>query len=213
MLANQRGRKGKTYTPLLPFDCLTIDIITPGAKTTTGHQHVLVVVDTISRYGWFLPLRSRKTAHVIDTLHKYIFNHWGYPKYLHHDSAGEFTSLEFTRMLASVGVQAHRGTPYNPRSQSVCERLNDTLLNLLRSATLEWLTQWNHVLPYCQLAYNAAFHTALENTPHYIMFGRDANLSYDILFLEGPQPTKTQTDRAKIMAHCLRLSRASILGC
>ena len=68
---------GRTYTPLLSFDCLTIDIMTPGAKSTTGHAHVLVVIDVISRYGWFLPLRNRKTSHVIDTLHKYIFNHWG----------------------------------------------------------------------------------------------------------------------------------------
>ena len=70
---------GKTYTPILPFDCLTIDIVTPGTKTTTGHQHVLVIVDVISRYGWFLPLKNRKTVHVLEQLHKYIFNHWGFP--------------------------------------------------------------------------------------------------------------------------------------
>ena len=204
--------RGTTFLPLYPFDCLVIDLMTPGAPTTRGHKHVLVAVDVVSRYAWFLPVRSRKAKHISDILHKFIFNHWGQPKYLHSDNAGEFSSDYFVKMCAELGIRQHRGTPYNPRSQSVCERLNLTLINMLRAVFLEWQTQWDAALPYCQAAYNNALHSALDSTPHFLMFGRDSNTSYETIFPNDPYDDTDSSQRAKVMAKNLEIARSAILN-
>ena len=201
---------GSTYLPLMPFDCLIIDVVTPGAATTGGHKHVLVAVDAVSRYGFFIPVKNHQAKHLADMMHKFIFNHFGKCRYLHSDQAGEFRSADWSAFLKAAGIRQHMGTPYSPRSQGHVERLNKTLLQLLRSVMIEYPSQWDHLLPFVQAAYNGALHSALGDTPHYLMFGRDANLDLASLHPEGPYDDSDSGRRCQIYAKCLTMARSAI---
>ena len=140
---------GKLYLPVLPFDCLAIDLLSTGRKTSRGNLHILVVLDLVSRYAWFLPAKSREAPHLADLLIKNIFDHWGLPRYLMSDRAGEFTSKHFTKVLEALEIRHHKTIPYNPRGNSAVERINRTLLQLLRGMLVEFTRQWDELLPWC----------------------------------------------------------------
>ena len=203
---------GKGYLPVLPFDCLAIDLVSTGRKTPRGNLYVLVAVDLVSRYAWFLPAKSREAPHLAGLLVKGIFDHWGLPKFLMSDRAGEFTSKHFTSVLKELEVRHHKATPYNPQSNSVVERMNRTLLQLLRGMLVEFNSQWDDLLPWCARCYNGAFHRSINNTPYYLMFMRDARIPYEAILPAVSHDEGTATDMAAKAARCLELARTAIAG-
>ena len=49
------------------------------------------------------------------------------------DNGGEYTSQEFEKYLQENGIKHQTTVPYNPQQNGVAERMNRTLLNMVRS--------------------------------------------------------------------------------
>ena len=66
---------------------------------------------------------------------------------------------------------------------------------------------WAELLPFVQLAHNTAYSSTLEETPHYLMFGRVAVLPVDLI-LGVPATTAPQTrlDYSRRTVNNLQLS-------
>ncbi len=66
------------------------------------------------------------------------------------DNGGEYSSLEFNQYLRQNRIQNQLTTAYTPQQNGVCERMNQTLLDLIRSmlndSTLE-KKFWAEALP------------------------------------------------------------------
>ena len=189
---------GSTFLPILPYDCLSIDLLTPGQKTKGGHKHIMTIVDLVSSYGWFIPVKSRMASHLADVLVSKVFNNFGIPRTVCHDQAGEFTGAVFSDMLKELNIRQHKVVAYNPRSQGVVERLNQTLLQMLRAVYLEYPHQWDTALPMCQTAYNSSYHRSLNNVP------------YSILYPSTPHEDVSLRERVKVAQRILELTRGAI---
>ena len=168
---------GKLYTPYSPMDCLAIDILGVGRKSVKGHKYVLVVVDSVTRYAWATPLRSRETKEIIEKLYANVFATAGTPKYLMHDRAAEFTAAQFKEFLEELNATQKLCSSYTPTANSVCERVNRSVLQLLRSLLFEYDTKhWDELLPMAISFYNCGFHSTLGNSPFFLYYGRDPNV-------------------------------------
>ena len=65
--------QASTMIPLYPFDCLVLDLACPGSPTTRGNAYIMTVMDVVSRYAFFVPVKSRQARHLADRLHQYVF--------------------------------------------------------------------------------------------------------------------------------------------
>jgi hypothetical protein len=63
----------------------------------------------------------------------------------------------------------------------VSERFNGTLKSVLKIWCNEEQDNWDEYLSYALFAYNTSFHTLLQETPYFLMHGRDPKLMSDIL--------------------------------
>ena len=77
-------------------------------------------------------------------------------------------------------------------SNSVNERMNRTLLNMLAKCIDEDQTKWSVKLPYVLLAYRSSVHESTGFTPHYLVFGHEVSLPLDLMY--RPPPSTTPTD-------------------
>ena len=77
------------------------------------------------------------------------------------------------RTLEAFGIRKSRTTPYHPQGDGMVERLNRTLLQMLR-AYVSKSSEWELHLPLVLFAYRSAVHPSTGFSPFELMFGRNA---------------------------------------
>jgi len=67
-------------------------------------------------------------------VHDGFFSRFGYPLQLHTDQGRNFESLLFKELCKLTGILKTRNTPFHPRSNTLTERANRTILQMLRAS-------------------------------------------------------------------------------
>lgn len=92
-------------------------------------------------------------------------------------------------MCALYGIGKSRTTPYHPAGNGRVERMNQTILGMLRSLAREDQERWPESLPELLMAYNNTVHSVTGYSPSYLMFGRYVRALVDVSWGVGSQPT------------------------
>lgn len=85
-------------------------------------------------------------------------------------------------MFKLTGVDHTVTASYNPRCNGLTERMNQTLINMLRKYCATNPTTWHYWLPFVMMCYRTRVHSVTKHTPFKLMFGREHNLfhNYDV---------------------------------
>ena len=87
--------------------------------------------------------------------------------------------------------------PYRPQANGLCERLNRTILNMLRVLLSQNDLEWDYWVPTIQAAINNYFHSSLGDIPHFILYGEDRRLPYELLE-QHPTPVYGDGDYVRL---------------
>ena len=91
-----------------------------------------------------------------------------------------------------------RTAAFRPHGNSVLERAHSTVHNMLAVYRNLSFDNWAELLPFVQLAHNTAYSTTLQETPHFLLFGRAAVLPVDlILGVPSTSAPQNQLDYSK----------------
>ena len=126
---------GDLPTPPHPWHTVGMDLLQLPV-TKREHKYLLVLVDILTRYAAAIPLIDKSARQVTTALKRFILNDrlLGSPVILVSDNGLEFRNNSMTRLLRRHGVKQVCTTPYNPKGNGTTERLNRTLMSLLRGA-------------------------------------------------------------------------------
>ena len=93
------------------------------------------------------------------------------PKSLRSDNGPPFASQEFEGFLEYLAVDHKKGIPYWPQSDSEVERVNKTLLKLIRIAQLQG-KNWKEELQDFLFHHLSTPHTVTSLSPSELLMGR-----------------------------------------
>ena len=97
-------------------------------------------------------------------LHGLVFQR-GVPITLRSDNAPEFVEGIVRELNAYLNIDHIQTGGYNPRGNSICERVNQTIGAMLRKCTDEEYANIMNYLPAMQFAINTTFNSSLNCTP------------------------------------------------
>lgn len=148
-----------------PGELLAVDLMDLG-RTPRGNCALLVAVDLHSKFGYGIPLRSKKSAAVADALERVVFvSSVHVPDTILSDNGPEFRGEPFKQMLDRYGIKSEHSIPYLPQSNGAVERLNRTLKARL-AATLDGdYSSWDLAIHKVIVQYNRTVHDETKKTP------------------------------------------------
>jgi transposase InsO family protein len=108
------------------FDVWGIDFMGPFVNSN-GYEHILVVVDYVSKWVEAIPCRKASTKEAIRMIKMVIFPRYDVPRILISDGGSHFIGKDFKRCLEKLGIEHRVSTTYHPQTNGQAETLTSNL--------------------------------------------------------------------------------------
>ena len=147
-----------------PFELMAVDLL-QFPKSSKGNIAALVAVDHYSKWLIAIPLRNKTAITVTRALQHQILPHIPrIPDRILSDNGPEFASNIFNEALKEHKIEHTYSTPFTPASNGAVERMNKTVIELLKGISDEH-AQWDEQLSKVILTYNHSYHSQIRTTP------------------------------------------------
>jgi hypothetical protein len=149
-----------------------------------GNDAIIVLVDKLTKMAHFVPcvktIDANGMAKVL--LHDVVRLH-GFPLDVISDRDPRFMSDVWKSLLTFTGVRQHLTSPFHPQSDGQTERMNRSLIQVLRAYVNDTQSDWSDWLPTAEFAYNDSIHSSTGYTPFYLNYGIHPYCPSQLLFL------------------------------
>jgi transposase InsO family protein len=153
------------------WNTISLDFV-EGLPISNGHDVILVVIDKLTKYAHFLPLKHPFTAlQVAMEFTDNIYKLHGLPECIISDRDKIFTSKLWQEMFRLTDTQLMMSSSYHPQTDGQTERLNQCLETFLRCTVHACPTKWFRWLPLAEFWYNTSFHSALGRSLFEALYG------------------------------------------
>ena len=169
-----------------PFELVSIDFLHLD-KCKGGYEYILVIVDHYTRFAQAYATTTKSAKCVADKIFNDYALKFGFAQRIHHDMGGEFENQLMAQLKKNCGVMGSRTTPYHPEGNGQVERMNRTLLQMLKTLTERQKSNWKESLNKLMFAYNSTRSEVTGFSPFYLLFGRSPRLPVDLLFGLTPE--------------------------
>ena len=155
------------------WEIIQMDWITGLPKTEEGFDQILVCVDRLTKYAYFIEAANTDTAEdVANRLWKRVISIHGLPSCIISDRDTKFCAEFFKSLMQFMRVKQRMGTSYYHAFNGAVEVLNRTVEVMLRHLIGDDVTlDFTELLPNVQWAYNTTYHKSIQMTPYEALYG------------------------------------------
>ena len=170
-----------SVTSASPGELVSVDFVHL-EKSSGGYEYILTVVDHFTRFLQAYPTKNKSAKTAARHLYHDYIPRFGIPgRGILHDQGGEFENDIHHELQQYMGTKRIRTTPYNPSGNGQCERMNKTILQMLRTLGENQKSKWKDHLNTLVHGYNCTKNSTTGFSPFYLMFGRKPLLPIDLI--------------------------------
>lgn len=163
----------------LPMQKLCIDTIGPLPVDEKGFKHILVIVDSFSRWVELYPMKSTEAkesaGHLLD-----FFMRFQVPNHIVTDNGPEFMNSIIDQLYELSGITRLKTIPYSSQENGLVERLNREVNRHAEAFCVKGdnKKRWSNYLPFIRRIINGSTHSALGTSPASIIYGDRIDLDW-----------------------------------
>jgi len=154
------------------WDTLSVDFVME-LPLSSGHDAVMIVVDSVSKRAYFIPTHTTVTAEGAARL--FLHQVWklhSLPKYVISDHRPQFVA-RFTRELYHLlGIKLASSTAWHPQTDGQTEHVNQELDQYLRLFMNERQDNWYDLLPMAEFQHNNYINSTTQQPPFLLDTGQ-----------------------------------------
>jgi transposase InsO family protein len=160
-------------------DMWGIDFMGP-FKNSHGFEHILVMVDYVSKWVEAMTCRKASTEESIAMTKSMIFPRFGTTRILISDGGTHFTGKNFKKCLSKLGIEHRVSTAYHPQTNGQAETTNRQLKSILNKTIEKEGKDWSKKLDGALWVYRTVFKTPIGMTPYKFIYGKACHLSVEL---------------------------------
>ena len=162
-----------------PFHTIGADIAGPFIRSIGGHKYILVVIDYFTNWVEAIPLNSLSAQETAIAFFKCIISRHACPKILRIDN-GTMFKAEFEALCNTFNIELVWSPPTHHQAQGKIERFIQFVKNSLGTVTNTSMKNWDAMLDNVLFVYRVSFSRVLEDSPFFMLYGRDAVMPQDL---------------------------------
>ena len=120
-----------------------------------------------------------------------VFRAHGLPRCILSDRGSQFDSLLWKSMMDKLGTRVKLASTHYPQTNGLTERMNRTLIGLVRKVCAQQKEKWVEALPLLEFAYNNSVRSTTGVSPFYALQGQNPIVPAALLVprvLNAPPP-------------------------
>ncbi|GJS60821.1 putative reverse transcriptase domain-containing protein [Tanacetum coccineum] len=173
-----------------------MDFVTKLSKTSTGQDTIWVIVDSLTKSAYFLPMKENDLMEKLTRQYlKEVVTRHGVPVSIISDRDGRFTSQFWQSLQKALGTQLDMSTTYHPQTDGQSERTIQTLKDMLRACVIDFRKGWDRYLPLVEFSYNNSYHTSIKAAPFEALYEKTIQIKKRIQAARDRQ--KSYADRRR----------------
>jgi hypothetical protein len=179
------------------FDRLNIDTIGPLPMTEEGYDHIVVIIDSFSRYMTLYPAKGIDGVQAAEALLHHMGN-YGAPNEVLSDGGPEYATPLIRELLGMTGTEHLLTIAYSKAENSMVERANKEVNRWTRDILYDKRvedTEWIYYLPFVQRIHNATTVSSIGASPAQLVFGDRFDLNRNFVYQTKGNPKVSETIR------------------
>jgi hypothetical protein len=171
------------------FQRIAFDTIGPLPESADGYKHILVLIDTFSRWVHLFALRRLLAREAAEKIIQYI-GIYGSPEQFLSDQGTQFKNQTFDEVNKLLGIDHQFSTAYSSEENGIVERVNKEVMNKIRAFVFhkKFCYDWNlNDLPLTQRMLNSRVHSRTGCSPASLVMPA-VNLDRNIIIKINNQP-------------------------
>ena len=178
-----------TPLPPGPWTDLAIDLCGP----LPNGDMLFVIVDYYSRWPEVIWLKNTSASTIIKCLEN-VFQTHGLPETIRSDNGPQFVAQEFSAFCDYLDIQHKKGVPYWPQSNGEVERVNETLLKIVKIANVQKQDLRKEMGNFL-FQYRNTPHATTGLSPAELLMGRKLRDKLPCLSMSLEKPTESEWQR------------------
>ena len=163
-----------------PLEVVGVDFLQL-EKSSGGFEYILLLTDHFTRYTQAYPTKNKAAKTAGNHLYDDYILRFSIPSKTLHDQGGKFENDLFKNLANLLGIQNLHITPYYSHTNGLTERMNQTVLSMLRTLPEKYKSSWKNHLSKVIYAYNCTRHSSTGYSPYYLIIGRKPWLLIDLI--------------------------------
>ena len=169
---------------------MSVDIVSNFDLSSLRNKYLIIAINNLTKWVEIRAIKDLTAATTVKFIFEQVICRHGCPQVILMDNGTNFAGSVLPKLNSLMCIRSALTTPYHPEANGMVERVNGTLVDILRKLTTEFPRAWCSFIEFVSFAYNTSFHLSTLQTPFRMLYSQNPSVP-PVLYALMPKADST----------------------